>query len=430
MVGGQHSSWGYIRAGVPQGSVLGPLLFLVFINDITSVVNCNIKLFADDTTIYVTVDDPDSAAETLNSNLSAISQWAKQWLITFSPPKTESMIVTRKRNVNHPDLFFDGSKITNVHTHKHLGVSLSDDLKWEDHVNDTVIKAGKRADILSRLMYTLDRQTLEIMYKSFIRPILEYGDVLLSNITEGQSYKIECVQKRCGRIVSGAIRGTSRDTLYRELGWESLTQRRDKHRVFLLHKIVHGNAPNYLKDILPNNVGTRTLYSLRNAVNIDTDPFKTRTVTFYKSFFPDTIRVWNMLDPRLRSITDLDQFKIHFCKNDPKPIKSYYLGQRKLNIILARIRMNCSLLGAHLYSHGIINSPKCVCGHSKEDSLHYFFTCPLFATQRAVLHAKIIEHTSFTLSTLLHGINDNNINRIIVFAVHEFIVGTQRFNLT
>ena len=71
-------------------------------------------------------------------------------------------------------------------------------------------------------MYTLDRQTLEIMYKSFIRPILEYGDVLLSNITEGQSYKLECVQKRCGRIVGGAIRGTSRNEMYQELGWESL----------------------------------------------------------------------------------------------------------------------------------------------------------------------------------------------------------------
>ena len=232
---------------------------------------------------------------------------------------------------------------------------------------------------------------------------------MLSNITEGQSYKIECVQKRCGRVVSGAIRCTSRDIMYRELGWEPLNHRREKPRIYLLHKIVHGNAPNYLKDILPNTVGNRTSYSLRNTANIDTDPFKTRTVTFYKSFFPDTIRLWNMLNPTLRSNSNFDQFKTSYCKNDPKTTEYYYFGSRKPNIILSRIRMKCSLLRAHLYSHGIINSPNCTCGYQKEDSLHYFFSCPQFVTQRAVLHEKVILHAPFTLSTLLYGVNNSDI---------------------
>ena len=429
VVGGKHSSWGTIQAGVPQGSVLGPLLFLVFINDITAVVNCNIRLFADDTTIFITVDDPIEAAETLNSNLESISIWAKKWLITFSPPKTECLTVSRKRNPFHPPIYFDGSAVSEVNHHKHLGITLSNDLKWEIHVNDIVSKAGKRADILSRLMYKLDRKTLEVMYKSFIRPVIEYGDVLLSNITDGQAYKLECVQKRCARVVCGGIRGTSRHVLYEELGWESLGSRREKHRLFMLHKIIHGNAPNYLKEIVPDIVSKRTNYSLRNADSLDTDPFKCRTVSFLKSYFPSTVREWNLLDPQIKSLPDYDAFKASYCKRDPQPNPFYYLGHRKTGVIHARIRMKCSLLNAHLYEHGIIKSPKCSCGYKSEDSLHYFCVCPKYNIQRAALHTSIILHVPFTLYHILHGTNNEIVNEIITKSVHLFIEGTQRFTM-
>ena len=429
VIGGKHSSWGTIHAGVPQGSVLGPLLFLVFINDITTEVNCNIRLFADDTTIFITVDDPIEAAEVLNSNLESISLWAKKWLITFSPPKTECLTVTRKRNPNHPPIYFDGSAVSEVQHHKHLGVTLSNDLKWETHINDIVSKAGKRADILSRLMYKVDRKTLEIMYKSFIRPIIEYGDVLLSNISDGQAYKIECVQKRCARVVSGGIRGTSGHVLYEELGWESLCDRREKHRIYMLYKILHGNTPNYLKAILPESVSKRTNYPLRNADHLDTDPFRCRTVSFLKSYFPSTVRDWNLLDPQIKSLPNFDAFKVSYCQRDPKPNSFYYLGQRRTGIIHARIRMKCSLLNAHLYEHGIIKSPKCSCGHKVEDSLHYFLVCQRYQHERAALHASIIEHVPFTLYHLLNGTKYDDVNDIIAKAVHLFIEGTHRFTI-
>ena len=81
VIRGQSSNWGSIKAGVPQGAVLGPLTFLIYINDLTKVVNCNLKLFADDTCLYVTVDDPASSATVLNDNLNNVQQWANQWLV-------------------------------------------------------------------------------------------------------------------------------------------------------------------------------------------------------------------------------------------------------------------------------------------------------------------------------------------------------------
>ena len=107
VIQGQSSSWGKICAGVPQGSVLGPLMFLIYINDIVDIVRSKIKLFADDTSLYLTIDNPVIAAQTMNMDLSNIDQWSKDWLVTFNALKTDSMLISRKSNSpSHHQFFF------------------------------------------------------------------------------------------------------------------------------------------------------------------------------------------------------------------------------------------------------------------------------------------------------------------------------------
>ena len=424
---GEKSSWSLIKAGVPQGSVLGPLLFLVYINDISNNVNSNIRLFADDTTIFVEVDNPETAAETLNNDLRNMSDWANQWLVTFSPPKTKSMIVSFKHDVYHPPLFFNDTQIDVVSSHKHLGITLSDNLKWNDHVHSSVTKAGQKVDILSRLMYKVDRYTLNVLYKTFVRPTLEYGDVLLCNLTENQKYDIEMVQKRAGRIISGATRGVPRNIIYTELGWESLEKRRERHCILYFHKILHGQTPAFLSDLLPGYVQERVPYNLRNAQNLDTMP--ARIGALHNSFIPYTIRLWNNLPQNLRDLHEFENFKNEYLRELPRENILYCYGDRKAGIHHARIRLGCSALNHHLCKNHILDSSQCRCGHPCEDALHFFFVCEMFSRHRINLHDVVIEHAPFNLHTLLYGREDLplTVNHIIFNAVHKYIQETSRF---
>ncbi len=430
VIGSDVSEWGEIKAGVPQGSVLGPLLFLIYINDLSSEVQCNIKLYADDSTIFITVDDPQEAASLLNSDLTSVHNWAKKWLVTFSPPKTESMLVTFKdRSIPHPDLIFDNTTVTEVSDHKHLGVTINNTLNWNTHVTNIACKASERLDTMSRLMYRLDRRTLETMYMSFIRPKLEYADIIWADLNENQSEQIELIQKRAGRIVSGAIKGTSRQVIYNELGWVPLEARREQHIVLFIHKVINGYTPVYLQNVLPDPVKDRTTYSLRN--NNDITSFQTRLTTFYDSLFPTAVRLWNLLDPELKLIADHDKFRTEFMKKSTisKANPLYYYGNRKIGVILARIRMRCSILKAHLHDMNIIDDRSCACGYHTEDEFHFFFICPLYSAQRIALHEKVSELCIFNLHTLLYGRDELSFqeNCYIHDAVSEFITTTNRF---
>ena len=106
VIPGAMSDWNFINAGVPKGSILGPLLFLIFIKDIVTDIGSNIRLFADDTSLYIIVEHPDLAARYINFDLHTISDWAGKWLVKFNPPKTESMVVRRKINKPNPPLIY------------------------------------------------------------------------------------------------------------------------------------------------------------------------------------------------------------------------------------------------------------------------------------------------------------------------------------
>ena len=174
-------------AGVPQGSILGPLLFLLYVNDNVNDIGSNIRLFADDTSLFLVVENPDTAAKTLKSDLEKITQWANTWIVKFNPAKTESLLISRKviQQVHTP-LYMQNHEIKEVENHKHFGPYFSNDGTWHTHINYIKEKAWHRIEIMQKLRFQPDRKSLKIIYTSFIRHILEYGNEIWDNCTQLQ----------------------------------------------------------------------------------------------------------------------------------------------------------------------------------------------------------------------------------------------------
>ena len=425
VIEGKFSPWGSIGAGVPQGSVLGPLLFLIYINDITENTKSNIKLFADDTTLYVSFENIEEATAQLDDDLSTIRDWANQWIVSFNPTKTKSLLVTLKRNLVPPPLHFDGQRLDEVKCHKHLGIHLNSTLTWKDHITYIAENTNKKLNILSSLSHTLDRKTLLVMYNSFIRPCLEYGNILWSNCTDEEDEILESVQRRAARIISGAIIRTNSLNLYQEVAFETLKTRRERNMLLFFHKIAYGTAPNYLIELLPATRDNR--YNLRR--QHDFPLIKCRINKYQNSFIPKAITLWNRQDAHLKTIADYDTFKDELIKNSPKENTLYYTGKRKENIIMARLRLNCSNLKGHLYNLHIIDRPECQCGHDFEDSFHFFFICPLYNRPRVIFQNTITNFAPFTLKTVLFGREylPENTNSEIFQATIKFISESKRF---
>ncbi|PJE77770.1 hypothetical protein CI610_03303 [invertebrate metagenome] len=436
---GYHSQFKVVNAGVPQGSVLGPLLFLLYINDITDNVSTNIKLFADDTSLYVIIDDnPAQAAQALADDLSNIGEWAGIWDIKFNPNKTKSVIFSRKHNKNHPPVTFQNRQITDTAVHKHLGLTLQEDATWKEHILNIYRKAYSRLNILRYIKFKVNRKSLIKIYTAFIRPILEYADIIWDNCTHQSKQLLESVQLEAARIITGLRSGTSHNKLYEEIGWESLSDRRNKHKHIMMYKIIHGLSPQYLQDILIPFINNQNdnPYSLRQSRLFN--PPLCRTNNYFDSFFPQMCRITNNANPDLFNSSSLAAFKCKLNNNINAECESLQIfkfeGNRKANIIICQLRNSCSNLNFDLFNDHLLNSPTCACDIENETASHYFFDCPRYNAIRHSLFTSVdsyANHNHSNISTFLQGCPDCDkfVNIQILNDVQLFIGKSRRFNL-
>ena len=421
------SMWQNINAGVPQGSILGPLLFIIFINDIVTEIQSTIKLFADDTSLYLIVDDPTETAVLLNQDLTKIHEWSMKWLVKFNPEKTETMTISRKINKPfHPPLLMNNIVIKNVSDHKHLGLTLSDDGSWIKHIDMITKKAFSRVNILRKFKFILDRKTLEKIYVTFIRPLLEYGDSIWDNKTVFLINKLESVQLEAARVITGGTRLASIDKLYIETGWEKLKDRREQHRLIYFFKMKNNLTPQYLSNMVPPNLQNIHDHNTRHSSIIP--PPRTRTVLYSNYFLPQTIRSWNLLPDNIKNSPSVNSLKTYFRSKTSRKPSYYYAGTRQGQILHCRLRMECSSLNSHLFRKNIVDSPNCACG-SIETSDHFLLHCSRFNATRQRYIFPLSLSIPVTTDILLFGSTSLSCaqNTDIFLSVQKFIVTSKRF---
>jgi hypothetical protein len=445
VINGQTSPWEKTNAGVPQGSILGPLLFLVFVNDITEYLESDIHLFADDTSLMEIIENHVASYAKLNRDLTKLTTWANKWLVTFNPSKTVFLQVSRKLNpAPKPILIMNGTKIKEVTSHKHIGLTINQTLTWSDHISQVVHKASKCIGLLQRISRDVPRQCLETLYKSMILPIMEYGDIIYDGSADLHLKRLEGIQRKAALSCTGAYRHTNHERLLEELGWPTLSARRKSHRLNVMFKIQNGLTPLYLKEACPPLTRDRTNYILRSALNITTP--QQRTTCYQKSFYPQTIKEWNSLPRNQRLTTSLDSFKeSQKAKAGFKNNKLFHHNSSKAAIDLTRIRLGLSGLSAQRFDYNHINDPRCLtCGARSEDPQHFFLTCPTYAHARhaflqnvsEILHELDIEidfnKRSFRnslIETLLKGSEylNHGSNVYIMLQAQNFIKESRRF---
>lgn len=260
----------------------------------------------------------------------------------------------------------------------------------------------KRLNILKGIKYTVDRTTLRKLYKSLVRPLMEYADVLWDGCTESESDLLEHAQYEAAKIVTGAMKGTNKHRLMQELGWEDLKTRRAIHKLLLYFKIVNNFCPSYLVDLLPLQVSERTTYSLRTASNYSL--LASRTERFKRSFFPSTTILWNDISFDIRCLESIGSFKkaLFSFYNVPSYNTTYDFAIDRFNAIFhTRLRLGTCALNYYLYKIGCKESPVCFCGFYSETIKHFLLECPLYSAPRINLlssAARIFADRWFSMS--------------------------------
>ena len=193
----------------------------------------------------------------LKNDLNKIKNWAIQWKMNFThdPSKqAQEVIFSRKlQKTNHNQVYFNHNSVKQVLSQKHLGMYFDTKLNFQEHLNNVLSKVNKVIGLLRELRTFLPRQSLATVSKAFIRPHLDYGDIIYhQTYNEFIHQKMESIQYNAAVAITGVIRGTSREKLYQELGLESLCKRRWYKKLCYFFKIFKGQTPEYLFRILPS----------------------------------------------------------------------------------------------------------------------------------------------------------------------------------
>lgn len=305
VVDGEQSEHCRVKSGVPQGTVLGPLMFLLYINDIGENINSKLRLFADDSLLYLAVST-ETHCEKLQKDLDTLVNWAETWQMKFNAEKCYVLRITTNRKPIKYEYKMRGHILKAVEHNPYLGVELTNKLSWDNHINNIVSKASRSLGFLRRNLHKCPETIKKQAYIALVRPHLEYASSAWDPYYNKHINQLEMVQRRSARFIK---RNYSREPgtvtkLMQELQLQPLQVRRKISKLTLLHKALHQKVSIPLPVYIQQPSRKTRQYHHRRFMRLGSSNDK------YKySFFPRTLTDWNNLPGKFIDTEDSEKFK-------------------------------------------------------------------------------------------------------------------------
>ena len=330
-LGSIRSSTTTTEAGVPQGSILGPILFISFTADFHhSFPNCNIKAYADDTQILLSAKSLNDLKHQIEDTIASAQSWFTKNSLKINPTKTEIMIFGNK-GINQPLTFSvhdGGSKkeIYNKNKIKILGVVLDDRLTWRDHIKQVRSRASGTIRNLARTTSVLPLKSRKTLYDALVTPHFSYCDVVWGGTSNTLSNNLQRTGNFAAKAMLGMKKRDSASEALKKLNMMPLEKKREVHLGVLTHKLFHGKGPKELVTTAQTSSMRQHHHFTRNAARRNMATIQHRTTKSEASFAQRSVKCWNSIPLTIRNIDNSSNFK--------KSYQHYLLSNFKTNVQL------------------------------------------------------------------------------------------------
>ena len=313
-IGNVFSEQQPVKFGVPQGSILGPLLFVLYINDFPLYLkNCETDLYADDTTVHVSGRDLNNLQTKVQSDLEEVERWCNDNYMFINTNKTKCMVIGTKQKIlshdNELNLRIGSDVLQNSVCEKLLGVKIDQSLSWKYQIDHICSIMSSRIYLLSKIKKYLDIVCRKLFYNGYILPIIDYCCIVWSGCSSESLARILKLQKRAARLILDADPLSPSEPLFKQLGWMTVDQRIKYHKCLLTYKCVKTDeAPTYLSEKF-KFISDSNPYLLRNTAKGNLVTPKPNKELYKKSFVYSGSVLWNDLPSSVRCVNNTNTFK-------------------------------------------------------------------------------------------------------------------------